>query len=307
MSDRQSRTSASASTSAAGAGRRLGRGLEALIEASRAEESGELLHLPPEAIEVTARNPRLEFEGAGTDELVRSIERHGILQPLVVRRSPAAPDRYELVCGERRLRAAREIGLATVPCVRVDVPDERVLETMLIENLHREDLDPIETAKAYRALIEQHGFTQDEVATRVAKSRPAIANALRLLELPENLQDMIAAGAISAGHARAIAALKTPAEQDALARRAEREGLSVREVEAIVQGKKIEAGGAAPQPRKRRRAKGARPGYLDVLEDRMRKAIGTRVAIEQSAPGRGRIVIDFYSDDEFERLLEFFS
>jgi ParB family chromosome partitioning protein len=274
------------------------------IEPERAEAK-ELLELAPDAIEAAPENPREIWDGPEFDELVRSIERHGILQPLVVRRAKgdaAQPARWELLCGERRLRAARALRLATVPCVRLDVPDERKREVMLIENLHREDLDPIATAKAYRALIDEHGLTQDELARRLAKSRPAITNALRLLELPGALQGEVARGAITAGHARAIAGLAAPEAQAALARRVEREGLSVRETEAAVKEAKAPEAAA-----KRRLRRAGRAGYLDVLEDQLRKALGTKVKIETSGPASGRIVIDFYSDAEFERLLEYFS
>jgi ParB family chromosome partitioning protein len=261
---------------------------------------GELMHLPPEAIDAAPDNPRAFRDGPDFDDLVRSIERHGVLQPLVVRRG-AVEGRWELLCGERRWRAARTLQLATVPCVRLDVADERKLEVMLIENIHREDLDPIATAKAYRALLDEHGYTQEELAKRLARSRPAIANALRLLELPEPLQDEVARGSISAGHARAIAGLDSPEAQRDLARRVAREGLSVRETEAAVKEAKA---GPARRPRPRRKDRAA---YLDLLEDQLRKAVGTRVKIETTGPASGRIVIDFGSDEEFERLLEFFS
>lgn len=269
-----------------------------VTETWRGADGGELLQLAPDAIDAAPENPREIWDTPEFDELVRSIERHGILQPLVVRAGNGG--RFELLCGERRLRAARALGLAAVPCVRLEVPDERKREVMLIENLHREDLDPISTAKAYKALIEEHGLTQEELARRIAKSRPAIANALRLLELPETLQGEIARRSISAGHARAIAGLASPEAQAQLARRVEREGLSVRETEAAVQEAK------GPSPRKRARRK-ERAGYIDVLEDQLRKALGTKVKIETTGPASGRILIDFYSDDEFERLLEYFS
>jgi ParB family chromosome partitioning protein len=277
-------------------GRRLGRGLETLIEASRTDDSGVLFHLPPEVIDVDPRNPRraAEAEDERFRELRASIERHGVLEPLLVR-AGARPDRFTLVCGERRLRAARALGLASVPCRKIEVPEERVLEVMLIENLHREDLDPIAEAQACRALIEEHGYTQEALAERLARSRPAIANALRLLDLPEAVQEKVARGRISAGHGRAIAALPSKEAQEALARRVEEEGLSVRETEAAAR-----AGQAARRPRRRRE----RPSYLVALEERLQKALGTKVAIEQTGPGRGRIVIEFYSDDHFEALLE---
>lgn len=274
--------------------------MTALLEPFR-KEGGEvrLLDVPPEAIEPNAEQPRRAFSAEAHAALADSIRRHGLLQPLVVRRG-GEPGRFELVAGERRLRAALEVGLARVPAVVAPIPDDRRLEVALVENLQRCSLNPIEEAEAFRSLMDRYGYTQDSVAERVGRSRSTIANALRLLELPERVREAVTDGRLSAGHARAIAGLSSIAAQEALLERVEKEGLSVRETEAEVQRAK------RPRPPARRRAE-RRPPYLAHIEDRLRRVLGTRVQLVQTGRTRGRIVIDFHSDDEFERLLELFS
>ncbi|GIW72076.1 MAG: chromosome partitioning protein ParB [Planctomycetota bacterium] len=284
--------------------RRLGRGLDELLAEIERPRAGQLVELVPEQIDPNPAQPRTRFDPEQLQELVDSIARHGILQPLVVR-AGRRPERYELVAGERRLRAALKLGLARVPAVVVEVSDERMLELALVENLQRQALDPIEEAEAYRHLLQRFHYTQEEVAARVGRSRSSVANALRLLELPEGVRAEVASGRLSAGHARALAGLRQPELQERLAARIVREGLSVREAEAEVQRLKA---GAGPEPGRerppRRRSSGRRPPYLDQLENELCRRLGTRVRIEQRARARGRIVIDFHSDDQFEGLLE---
>ncbi|RME76900.1 MAG: ParB/RepB/Spo0J family partition protein [Planctomycetota bacterium] len=279
--------------------KRLGRGLDELLAEIETAPPSRLLEIVPEAIDPNPAQPRHNFAPERLDELVDSIARHGILQPLVVR-DGASPGRYELIAGERRLRAARRLGLATVPAIRIEVPDERLLELALVENLQRQSLDPIEEAHAYRRLLESYGYTQDEVAQRVGRSRSAVANALRLLELPEPVKEALRAGKLTAGHGRALAGLRDPALQQTLAQRAIRDGMSVREIEAAVQRHKGKGG----SPRQRRRERRERPPYLEQLETELARRLGTRVRIEQRARARGRIVIDFHDDEQFEHLLE---
>ncbi len=283
--------------------KRLGRGLEALLAEIAEPEPGRLLELVPEAIEPNPMQPRRHFSPERLEELLQSIARHGVLQPLVVRPG-RDPERYELIAGERRLRAARKLGLARVPAVVLEVNDERMLELALVENLQRQSLDPIEEAQAYRQLISTYGYTQEEVAQRVGRSRSAIANALRLLELPERVKQLLCENKLSAGHARALAGLADPRAQQELAARVVAEGMSVRETEAQVQRLKHDA---APRRPRRRKDRPQRAPYLDQLEAELGRRLGTRVRIEQRARARGRIVIDFHNDEQFEELLERFS
>ncbi len=276
--------------------RTLGKGLEELIADFREVDGSKLRQVSPEQIDPNPHQPRLDFKPQALDELAGSISRNGILQPLLIRRGKAS-GRYELVCGERRLRAALKVGLSTVPCMLAQVPDDRLLEIALIENLQRQDLDPIETATAYRRLMDHYGCTQEELAEKLSISRPTIGNALRLLELPEVLRENVSRGTLSVGHARAIAALPNESAQKALAARVARDTLTVRQTEAEVQ--KLKEPRTAPR-------KPARPGYLAHVEDQLRKHFGTKVAIQETGPNRGRIVIDFYGEEDFERLLAFF-
>jgi ParB family chromosome partitioning protein len=285
-----------------GATKRLGRGLDDLLAEIREPGPGQLLQLVPEAIEPNPAQPRRTFTPDKLEELVGSIARHGILQPLVVRRGPG-PERFELIAGERRLRASLKLGLARVPAVLLEVPDERLLELALVENLQRQSLDPIEEADAYKHLLVSFRYTQEEVAARVGKSRSSVANALRLLDLPDAVKQHLKTGALSAGHARALAGLKDAGVQEELAARVVRDGLSVREVEAEVQ--RLKRGSAKPRPRRRKDRQ--RAPYIDQLETELGRRLGTRVRIEQKARARGKIVIDFHSDEQFEELLERFS
>ena len=280
--------------------RRLAKGLAAILDVCQdSREEAQLLQIPPEVIEANPEQPRRLFTPEALDALVQSIARHGILQPLVVREGVQS-GRYELVAGERRLRAAMVLGLQRVPAIRRYVPDERLLEVALVENIQRESLDPIEEAEAYRSLIDRYAYTQETVAERVGRSRSTVANALRLLDLPVPVKEATAAGAISAGHARALAGLPTAQGQKDLCDRVMAEGMSVRETEACVARIK-RPGGPAQKPRGSRR-----PPYLSQLEDRLRRRLGTKVKLHQSGRQTGRIEIHFHSDEEFERLLEFF-
>ncbi|MBN2873511.1 MAG: ParB/RepB/Spo0J family partition protein, partial [Spirochaetales bacterium] len=209
----------------------LGKGLEALIPESAPEENGAgILSVPVSRLVPNADQPRKRFDDESIAELAESIKRHGVIQPLVVENDGSGG--YRIIAGERRWRAATLAGLAEVPVIVKEYGREKRLEVALVENVQREDLNPIDEAEAYRQLMEATGLTQDQVAERVGKSRPAVANALRLLGLPADAMESLRSGAISAGHARALLSVLNPADRSAILRRAVDEGISVREAEA---------------------------------------------------------------------------
>ena len=268
----------------------LGRGLDALIPASQ-EERG-VLQLALDRIARNPSQPRQRFDEAHLGELAASIAVHGVIQPVIVR--ALADGQYELIAGERRLRAARMAGLETIPAV---VRDEEgggaSLELALIENLQREDLNAIETALAYRELIDHFGLTHEAVARQVGKSRVAVSNALRLLDLAPETQQAITEGRISEGHGRALAAITVPELQRAVLEIVLERQLSVRQTEELVRRKRAEAP-TARQPR-------ALGPDLQDLEAQLRGVLATKVGIVRTRRG-GRLVIDFYSDEELDRL-----
>ncbi len=267
----------------------LGRGLDALIPSSRDERG--VLEVPVDRVERNPNQPRTSFDEAQLGELAASIAVHGVLQPVVVR--ALADGGYELIAGERRLRAAKIAGLGTIPAVVRDSSDDSdSLELALIENLQREDLNAIEAALAYRVLIDRFGLTHEAVARQVGKSRVAISNALRLLELAPETRQAIVDGRISEGHGRALAAI-TVAElqRAALAVVLERQ-LSVRQTEELVRRKRDE------QPARERQSLSH---DLQDLEAQLRGVLATKVGIVRTRRG-GRLVIDFYSDEELDRL-----
>ena len=273
--------------------RKLGRGLSTLLagrEEADAEEEG-LMQIPVESIRPCPWQPRSPLSEEDLRGLADSIARDGLLQPLVVRRIQEG--QYELVAGERRWRAARLAGLTSVPSVVRDVPDSQVLELALVENLQRQDLNAIERAKAYRQLIQQLGLTQEDAAKRLGQERSTLANFLRLLELPEEIQQLVSRGTITSGHARAILTLPSIQSQMDLAKRIVSGGLSVRAAESLAT--------SMTGPRTTRQAK-AKPAHIRDVEQRLQRALGTRVVVHERRKG-GRIIIDFFSHDEFNRLL----
>jgi ParB family transcriptional regulator, chromosome partitioning protein len=281
--------------------RGLGRGLGALIPRG---QTG-LLELELDRIAPNPQQPRLQVDEASLDELAESIHEHGVLQPVVVARVEGQAEGYFLVAGERRWRAARLAGLTTIPAlVKEAVPRQR-LELALVENIQREDLSPLELAAAYRALIDEHGLTQEQVARRVGKSRVAVANTLRLLQLPRQAREALAAGRITEGHARAL--LAAPDEPSLLAglRELLARGLTVRETEELA--RRLAEDGRRDAEKRGRGDAGtaASPEAVEIgyLEERFRQALGTRVQIVRSRRG-GRLVIHFYSDEELEGLYE---
>ena len=258
---------------------------------------GVLRELPLDAVEPNPRQPRVVFDPDALAELVASVREVGVLQPLVVRPLPGS-DRFGLVMGERRWRAAREAGLSTVPAVVRETGDRDLLRDALLENLHRADLNPLEEAAAYEQLISDAGCTQEELAARIGRSRPQISNTLRLLRLTPPVQRRVAAGVLSAGHARALLSLPDPAAQETLASRVVAEGLSVRTTEEIA------AAGAESAPRRSRpRAATAGAPEHDELAQRLGDRLDTRVTVSASR-SRGRIVIDFATTGDLRRIAD---
>lgn len=281
-----------ASTPARGGGRSfgLGRGLDALIPGAR--DGGGVLQLPLDRIERNPNQPRHAFDETHLGELAASIAVHGVIQPVVVR--ALADGRWQLIAGERRLRAARIAGLEAIPAVvRDEDGGEASLELALIENLQREDLNAIETALAYRELIDRFGLTHEAVARQVGKSRVAVSNALRLLDLAPETQQAIVEGGITEGHGRALAAITIPELQRAVLAIVLERQLSVRQTEELVRRKRAEQPSARrPEP----------IGHdLQDLEAQLRGMLATKVGIVRTRRG-GRLVIDFYSDEELDRL-----
>jgi ParB family chromosome partitioning protein len=285
--------------------RRLGRGLSALLTQPNPSESPTSEpearareELPLDRISTNPFQPRRSFDPAGIEELVQSIRQHGLLQPVVVR---AQGDAYELVSGERRLRAYRALGRRTIPAIlRPNVSDADMLELALVENLQRLDLDPIERARGYRKMIEQLGLTQEQVADRVGLQRPTVANHLRLLELPEAAQQALAKGLIQMGHARALLGCKDGALAQKLLEKAVRDDLSVREVEALVRNRTS----STPQRTEPVKVVIPQAPWVRDLEDRMREHLGTKVQLKNGPGYCGQIIIEYFQREDLERLSE---
>jgi len=251
--------------------------------------------VPLDSITPNPRQPRVVFEEEALAELVHSLREVGLLQPVVVR--PLGADRYELIMGERRWRAAREAGFTAIPAIVRETGDDQLLRDALLENLHRSQLNPLEEAAAYDQLLQDFGCTHDELAGRIGRSRPQISNTLRLLKLPPAVQRRVAAGVLSAGHARALLGLDDASAQERLAQRIIAEGLSVRSVEEVVAlGGDQPATGRAPRSRRPTAPK------LAVLADRLSDRFETRVKVDLGR-SKGRIVVEFGSIDDLERIV----
>ncbi len=248
------------------------------------------------AVTPNPHQPRQNFDDEALAELAHSIREVGLLQPVVVRR--IMPGHYELVMGERRWRAAQRAGLERVPAIVRDTAENEMLRNALIENLHREQLNPLEEAAAYQQLLDDFGVTHEDLASRVGRSRPHISNTLRLLNLPASVQKRVAAGVLSAGHARALLAMESPQEQERIAHRIVAEGLSVRAVEEIV----AVGDGARARPERQRTAnRPVAPGLRD-LSDRLSDLFETRVRVELGRR-KGKIVVEFASLEDLERIV----
>jgi len=274
----------------------LGRGLGALIPAvsgSSAPEEG-LVWVDLDQIVANPRQPREAFEEERLEELAQSIQQHGVIQPVVVRRDKLG---YQLVAGERRWRAAQKAGLRKLPAIVRKVSDDRALDMALIENIQRQDLNPVEEAQAFHRLLEEFALTQEEVARRVGMKRASISNSLRILKLPDEIQDGLRRGALSAGHAKVLSGLDSPEEQVRLAREVEKRDLSVRSLEDLI---------ARGQKRSRPRASAtATPERLDPntarAAEQLTRALGTRVRIQRRGK-RGALVLEFYNEEDLQRL-----
>ena len=270
----------------------LGKGLAALLPESEAKETGQTIHMiPVTQIQPNRYQPRKTFVEEELRELVESIKRHGILQPVLVRRK--SEDRYELIAGERRFRAAALAQLPAVPAVIRKSSDAESTILSLIENIQRSNLNPVEEAKAYRRLIDEFGVTQEAVAERVGRDRASVANICRMLSLPTEVQGMVASGQLTLGHAKVILGKKNAEDQLTLAKRIVRDQLSVRQVEQLVkQGSR--------KARSRRTA--GNPLHADV-EDRLRKHLGTKVVI-RSRRQKGELILTYYSQEDLTRIVD---
>ncbi len=282
----------------------LGKGLEALIPGATApdektvtsdlSEQRVILEIPLEKIKTSPFQPRQAFDPGKLAELAESIKERGVIQPVVVR---PLNDTYELIAGERRLKAVQKLSWRTIPAVVIEsVDNETAMELSLIENLQREDLNAIEEASGYHRLITECNLSQADVAARVGKDRSSVANAIRLLSLPRELQNMLIDGTISAGHGRALLAIPANPEKISLAQRVAKEDLSVRQLERLVYADK-----AIRKPRPPRQ----RSAQIASIEESLKRKLATKVTITQKRKG-GKITIEYYSVDELNRLLEFF-
>ncbi len=276
----------------------LGRGLGALIPSGADGSAPSLRELPLSAIQANPRQPRGVFAEEELDGLAASIRDVGLLQPVVVR--PLDDDRFELIAGERRLRAAKRAGLAKIAAVVRETDDRDLLKEALIENIHRVQLNPLEEGAAYEQLLEDFGVTQEELAQRLGKARSTLANAMRLLSLPAAVQRRVAAGVLTAGHAKALLGLESREDQETVAERIVREGLSVRATEELVRLRYLQPDSSTPKGRR-----GARPlpvGMEDLQSD-LARALGQDVRIRMGAR-KGSLTIDFRQPEDLERLVD---
>ena len=277
----------------------LGKGLDAIFSENDMEDSNTAVAIRIDELEPNRAQPRKSFDDESIAELADSISRHGVLQPLLVR--PLIGGGYQIVAGERRWRAARMAGVKEVPAVVRDLSESEVMQLALIENLQREDLNPLEEAGGYQALIEEYGFTQEDVARTVGRSRPAVANALRLLALPEDLRELVSEGVLSAGHARTLLAFPDEESMRRAAKLAVEQELSVRQLEKLAQGAKEQL---EEQEEKREPPKRRIP-YFDEVELALNEHIGRRVAVKGNKK-KGTLQIEFYGEDDLAELLKLF-
>lgn len=277
----------------------LGRGLSALIPGAVEEGGGGLLEVPVGAVSPNPRQPRNMFDDNALDALALSIQEVGVLQPIVVRKVGGG---FEIIAGERRLRAAKKAGLATIPAIVRDSDDSESLREALIENIHRENLNPIELAEAFRELLEELGLKQETLAERLGVSRSHVANTIRLLQLPAEVQTRLAEGKIQAGHGRALLSLADADAQKTLALRAAAEELSVREVEELVRNYLEHPSAASEKPSIKAVAGSPESSSLAEVEEILSEQLATRVTIQMSKK-RGKILIEFGSADDLERIV----
>jgi ParB family chromosome partitioning protein len=270
----------------------LGRGLNALIP----ERGEEMLHLEVSRISAGGEQPRKIFRDDALKELAASIKEKGVLQPIIVSR--AGDGSFRLIAGERRWRASQLAGLKKIPAIVKNVASRDSLEIALIENIQREDLNPVETAEAFHKLIRDFSLTQEELSEKVGKERATVANYLRLLKLPEEIKSLISDGSLSMGHARAILSIEGRANQTDAARKIIKKGLSVRETETLAKSTALSG------TKKSKTHKGPKDPQIASLEDKLIKSLGTKVRIHHKGKKGGRIEIEYYSLDELDRLLD---
>lgn len=295
--------------------RRLGRGLDALLgHAHGGSEPGsidqaELVMAAVDRIDPNPYQPRREFDETELRALADSIREHGVLQPVLVR--AVEDDRYQLIAGERRLRATLMAGLFEIPARVMNLDDRRVAELAMVENLQREDLGPLEKAAAFKDYLDAHPCTQEELARRLGLDRSTVANFVRLLDLPEEAKEALRAGRISVGHARALLGLAKGARRVEALNEILKDGLNVRQTEALVARMQAEVAGSASRPASKETeasgsGKGSGPARrhpeIESLETNLRERFGTPVTVRAKAPGKGRIIIDFANVEEFERV-----
>ncbi|MFZ5353909.1 MAG: ParB/RepB/Spo0J family partition protein [Bacillota bacterium] len=267
----------------------LGKGLGALIRENDEIKENSIVELKLTEIESNENQPRRHFDDEALNNLADSIREHGVVQPIIVRKLEHG---YQIVAGERRWRASRLAGLKSIPAIIKDFSNVQVMEVALIENLQREDLNPIEEAAAYKSLLDEYNLTQDEIAKRIGKSRPAIANSMRLLNLSDDIKKLVAEGKISAGHARALLSISNEKKRFEVAQKIIDQQLNVREIENIAKGAE-------------KRDRPALKKDLDIieLEDKLKGLLGTKVNINHKK-NRGKIEIEYYSNDDLNRILD---
>ncbi len=291
----------------------LGKGLDALIPSNMGgtdrgvqtemhsadgktkgeREKNDILWIRISEVEPNKEQPRRHFEEDSLEELADSIRQYGILQPILVQKRE---DYYEIIAGERRWRAAQKAGLAQVPILIKEYNSQELLEVSLIENIQRENLNPIEEARAYRRLLEEHGLKHDQIAERLSKSRTAITNSMRLLKLSEEVQQMLVEDMISSGHARALLGIDSKEEQAELAQKVFDEQLSVRDVEKIIKDRS--------KPKREEKPGQKSSALYQDLEERLKTRLGTKVNIQEKGRGRGKIEIEFYNQEDLDRVME---
>lgn len=282
-------------TPAAGSGKKPAKAADKIAKEDNKDAAavtdGGVLYIDINDIKPNTSQPRKHFDEEKLDELASSINQHGLIQPIVLRKLKTG---YEIVAGERRWRACRIVGLKQVPCIVRELTDEENMLLAIIENMQREDLNPIEEAEGLKQMIDTYGLTQEQVSYSVGKSRPYITNSLRLLKLPDKVQSLTASGEISVGHAKALAAIKNTEKQITLAEKTARDGLSVRQIELMAKETKS-------PPKKA--AKTRKSAEEKRIEEDMKNALGTKVNLNRKGK-KGKIEIEFYSDEELERLIE---
>lgn len=285
----------------------LGKGLDALFPSNvdvdnlgqigKSEEG--IIEIKINEIEPDINQPRKDFNDEKLQELAESIKEHGVIQPIIVSKKE---DYYQIIAGERRWRASKKVGLKTIPAIVRNYDEKKIREISLIENIQRQNLNPLETAKAIRELMEEHDMTQEDIAKTLGKSRSSIANTLRVLNLDERVQEMIETGKISEGHARTLASIESPAKQYKLALDIVNMDLNVRDAENYAKSKKEGTEYKKVEPPKPK--KGKLEVICEDLENEMQRVLGTKVTINAATKSRGKITIEYFSAEELERILE---